>query len=102
MSVSAPEIAMPEPVAGVGVSPAASKLRLGTMLAVPLAIVPAVGVHWLVQENLLPIEARSYFLFLGLVFGVSIMAVVLQTFLLPLRRWMGEMCPIIAAAVVTL
>lgn len=75
---------------------------LRTLVAVPLASAIALAVHFLVSKKESPIETHSYSLFLGAILGMSIAALAVQRFWPGLRRWMGEMCPIFAAAVVLL
>jgi NitT/TauT family transport system permease protein len=72
------------------------------LLAVPVAALIAFAVHWAVSRNEPAPETRTYFIFLGLVFGFGIAGAVLQKVWARLRRWMSEMCPIIAAAVMSL
>jgi len=62
-------------------SPAASRARARTLLAIPLP------------------ETHSYSVFLGIILGSAGVAAVAQSFWSHLRRWMRHMCPIIAAAV---
>ncbi len=84
------------------VSPAsaiASRLRVRTLLALPVATLIAQVVHWLVSKNEPAPDTHSYSVFLGIVLGASVVAAVMQPFWPGLRRWMAHMCPIIAAAV---
>jgi NitT/TauT family transport system permease protein len=62
----------------------------------------ALAVHLCLSNNELPSEARLYSLFLGGVFGAGIAAAMVQFFWPGLRRWMRNMCPIFAAAILTL
>src|SRR5688572_24343721 len=75
------------------------KLRARVWLAVPVATLIALAVHWLVSRNEPPVDTRSYSVFLGIALGSFLLAAVVQSYWLGLRRWMTHMCPIIAAAV---
>jgi NitT/TauT family transport system permease protein len=77
-------------------------LCMRALLAVPSATLIAFAVHLFVSKKEPAVDTRSYSLFLGVVFGLSLLAVVAQRFLHGLRRWMAHMCPIIAMAVVLL
>ena len=90
------------PVNGVVAPVGGAKASLRTLLAVPLASAVALGVHLFVSKNELSLETHSYTVLLAVVFGAAIAAVVVQPFSAGLRRWMREMCPILAAAVVLL
>lgn len=79
-----------------------ARLRIGTLLAVPLAIGVAWIVHlWASQDDLTSNPYR-YSLFLGRLLGATVLASLAQFFWPWLRRWMHHMCPIIAAAIVLL
>ena len=82
--------------------PYALSTRLQAVLAVPVATSVALAVHLCLSNNELPSEARLYSLFLGGVFGAGIAAAAVQFFWPGLRRWMRNMCPIFAAAILTL
>jgi NitT/TauT family transport system permease protein len=87
------------------VSPApgvVSKLRVRTLLAVPGATLVALAVHFFVSKSEPTADTRSYFVLLGIILGVSVAAPAVQPFWPGLRRWMAHLCPIIAAAVLTL
>jgi NitT/TauT family transport system permease protein len=79
-----------------------SKLRARTLLAVPVATLIALGVHWLVSKAEPAPDTRSYSTFLGIILGASLAAAAVQPFWSSLRRWMAHMSPIIAAAVLLL
>ncbi|MEO7298714.1 MAG: ABC transporter permease [Verrucomicrobiota bacterium] len=72
------------------------------ILLIPLATLIAFAVHLWASRNEPPADSHSYFIFLGGVFGLAILAATLQLFSSPLRRWLQHMCPIIAAAVLLL
>ncbi len=73
-----------------------------TFLAVPLATAVALAVHWVVSKKQPSPETHAYTFFLVLILGAAITASVAQFAWSPLRRWMKEMCPIIAAAILSL
>ncbi len=60
------------------------------------------GVHGCVSRKEPAQDTHSYWILLGVVLAVSVGLSVIQRFWLGLRRWMREMCPIVAAAVVLL
>ena len=60
------------------------------------------AVHWATSKGQPPVEINSYRLFLELVLVAGIAAAIIQAFWFPLRRWMTNMSPIIAAAVLLL
>jgi NitT/TauT family transport system permease protein len=97
MSVSSPEIK-----AAVGAPPvhglAPSRVSPGILLAVPVAVTAAMGVHWFVAKNEPANQTRAYFAFLGIALGAAVAAALAQAFWPPLQRWMREKCPIFAAA----
>lgn len=76
--------------------------RLRAILPVPAAILAALAVHVGPPNNELPPEARLYSHFLAIVLGVAVVAGLLQFFWSGLRRWMWNLCPIFAAAILTL
>ena len=82
--------------------PVRSKLPLRSLLVIPTAASIALLIHWAVSTKESPVETRSYFIFLGLVLGISIVAAVGQRIWRPLRTWLRETAPIVAAAFVLL
>ena len=78
------------------------KARLRTLLAVPVATVIALAAHLFLRNNELPHEALLYSQFLAGVFVAALVAAVVQLFWPWLRCWMQNMCPILAAAILTL
>lgn len=79
-----------------------ARVRLGVLLAVPLAVAAAFVVHlWASQEEITA-NPKRYSIFLAALFGAALVANVVQIFSPPLRRWMNHMCPIVAAGVVFL
>jgi len=94
---------MKEPIAKPAFSRAGwLKARPQTLLAVPLATLVALGVHVYLPNNELPNEAHLYSKFLGGVLAAALVAVLLQFIWRGLGRWMRSMCPIFAAAILTL
>lgn len=92
-----------EPVQNPALNPAAApRARWRTLLAVPVAILVTLAVHLYLPNNELANEARLYSQFLGGALALAVLAAGVQ-FLWPwLRRWMRNMCPIFAAAILTL
>jgi NitT/TauT family transport system permease protein len=78
------------------------KARLQIALAVPAATVVTLGVHLGLPNNELPNEAHLYSQFLGGILPVALVAAVIQFIWPGLRRWMRNMCPIFAAAILTM
>ncbi|HOB32652.1 MAG TPA: ABC transporter permease, partial [Verrucomicrobiota bacterium] len=73
-----------------------------TLLAVPIATAVALAVHLAVARNEPPTDTRTFTIFLALIGGLSIAAAGLQFASTALQRWMAHMCPILAAAVLSL
>lgn len=76
--------------------------RWRTLLAVPAATLVTLAVHRYVPNNELPNEAGLYSEFLTGVLGAAIVAAIIQFFWPWLKRWMQNMCPVFAAAILTL
>ena len=107
MSATAPELTQPPaetpaPVDAISAQSIASKLRVRTLIAIPVACMVALAVHAVVSKNQSSSETRLYFYFLGGVLTLAILGVAVQPFWAGLRKWMKHMCAIIAAAVVLL
>lgn len=79
-----------------------SKLRVRTLIAVPAATLLALAVHFFVSKSEPAADTRSYSVLLGLILGAFVAAAAVQPYWPGLRRWMAHLCPIIAAAVLTL
>lgn len=79
-----------------------TSLCLRTLLAIPSACVVAFTVHLFVSKNQPGSETRLYFEFLAAVFSFGIAAALIQNFWPGLRRWMKQMAPICAVAIVLL
>jgi NitT/TauT family transport system permease protein len=81
---------------------APSKMRLPTLLAIPLATLIAFGIHFLISNNRPTAETRLYTIFLAGVFIVALLAAGLQ-FIWPLpRKWLAHISPIIAGTILLL
>jgi NitT/TauT family transport system permease protein len=80
----------------------AIRIRIRTLLALPIATSIALVIHLVVSKDESPADTRSYSIFLGLVLGASLIAAGVQSFWLGLRRWMAHICPILAAVVLLL
>jgi len=78
------------------------KARPQTLLAVPGATLIALAIHLYLPNNELSNVAHLYSRFLESVFGAALVFVLIQFFWPWLRRWMRNMCPIFAAATLTL
>lgn len=78
------------------------KARLRAILPVPVATLITLAVHQYIPNNELPNEAALYSRFLIDVLVIAVLAGVIQFIWPGLRRWMWNMCPIIAAAMLTL
>jgi NitT/TauT family transport system permease protein len=83
-------------------TPTAPGLPARTLLAVPVAVLGAMAVHAIISRQEPAAQTHYYWIFLGAVLSVSIGLWLIQPFSSGLRRWMRQMCPIIAAAVVLL
>lgn len=77
-------------------------VRLSTLLAVPIATAFALALHFFVAQKESPVETRSYTQFLSIVLGMGIVMSLLQWRSQSLRRWMRDMCPILAVAILLL
>ena len=83
----------------VVVPAATAGLRVRTLASFPVAAVIALAVHVAVSKNEPPVDTRSYTIFLGIVLGLSTVALLVQPAWAGLRRWMTHMWPILAAFV---
>ena len=77
----------------------AEKVPGGTLLAVPVAGVVALGLHLFTAANEPPAEALLYTYFLSGLLIATVLAAAIQPLWSGLRRWMRDNCPLIAAAV---
>src|SRR6266567_4406428 len=80
----------------------ATGLRIGTMAAVPGAALIALGVHLAISHKQSVAETHCFSVCLGGIFVLGVAGAFAQPFWNYLRRWMGHMCPIIAAAIMAL
>ena len=79
------------------------KVPWGTLLAVPLAGVIALGLHlFAAAANGPPAEALLYTYFLSGLLIAAVVATTIQPLWSGLRNWMRETCPLVAAAVFVL
>ncbi|PZR72136.1 MAG: ABC transporter permease [Chthoniobacterales bacterium] len=101
------EAASTAPMAMAGLRSAATKptitkSRLRTLIVAPAAGAIALAVHLLVSKTEPPPETRSYTVFLCVVVIAFVIAALVQFVWPGLRRWMRDMCPIFAAALLLL
>jgi NitT/TauT family transport system permease protein len=85
----------------IATSPAVKSQRQ-TLLAIPVAALIGIAIHLLVSQKEPRDETHSYTLFLGAILVASIVAAVMQRFWRALHRWMRNMCPIFAVAILLL
>jgi NitT/TauT family transport system permease protein len=78
------------------------RLRARTLAAVPAAAAAGFAVHAWAAKLQPPGETRLYTNFLIFVFAAGLIAAAAQLVWIPLRSWMRDKCPIIAAAILTL
>ena len=71
-------------------------------LALPAALGGALAIHLWASRNQPDLERNAYSIFIGGIFAAYILAVVFQFFWCALQRWLDHMCPILAAAVLSL
>src|SRR2546427_5649915 len=76
--------------------------RLRTVMALPLVIIIAFAIHYLVSKKEPAPQMHVFSVFLAIVFVLASLFGCLQLWLTPLRRWVGHMFPIIAAAMLSL
>ena len=75
------------------------KSRPQTLLAVPVAAVIGLAVHYFVPKSEVMPPTRFYPAFLAIMFCLGVVGAIAQIFSLPVRRWMRQMCPILGVAV---
>jgi NitT/TauT family transport system permease protein len=80
---------------------AGGSVPLATLLAIPLASVAALAVHYWCGDKE-PIPEPRYFWFLGTLFAFGIVTAAVQRVSTRVRFWVIEMCPIIAAGIICL
>ena len=87
----------PAPV--VEATPKKKTRAWASIASLPIALVITFAVHaWASPKTASHVESRSYFIFLGVAFGISIAMVITQTFARSVSEWVRHMFPIIAAA----
>jgi NitT/TauT family transport system permease protein len=84
------------------VTPLTEKMRWQTLLAVPLAAVIALALHWFAGQKEPPGETHLYSYFLTGLLATSVATAALQPALSGLRAWMRTVCPLVAVAVLFL
>lgn len=94
--------AVEQPSAGAEPNPALriSPVKLRTLLVLPAAVIVALVVHILASSKELPVETKSYTVFLSILLGGALIAAVVQPFWAGLRRWFNDTAPIVAGAIV--
>jgi NitT/TauT family transport system permease protein len=80
----------------------AAKLRMHTLLAIPVATIIGLTVHWLVSGKELPVETKVYYQFLGGILGLWALCAAVQPFWSGMRRWLQETGPIVAVTIIAL
>src|SRR3954468_9584371 len=84
-----------------GRTPATAPKRWG-WLALPLAAVVALAVHFFASRGALPLPTRVWYIFLGGALTLSVLLAALQVPLPRVRTWLAETGPIFAAALLLL
>src|SRR3989442_442833 len=79
-----------------------SRVRLRSVLVLPVAVIVVFGIHYVVSKKEPAQQTHTYSVFLGLVFVLASLCGCLQRSSIHLRRWVGHMFPILAAAVLAL
>jgi NitT/TauT family transport system permease protein len=91
--------AVPQPARKTVGSP---KLRFRTLISAPAAAAMALGVHLAIARNEPAIQTTTYSYFLAACLGLTLAGTAAQNGWAGLRRWMGHMNPILAAAILAL
>jgi NitT/TauT family transport system permease protein len=76
---------------------ASGKMRLRTILAIPIATSAAFTIHYFVAGNQPVTETKLYLILLAAVFSCGVLAGALQLVWKSPRKWLGHICPIVAA-----
>jgi NitT/TauT family transport system permease protein len=71
-------------------------------LLIPIAAGVAAAVHWKASQKQNPLETAAYFKFLASMGGAGVLLAIVQMFWSGLRKWLNDMAPIIAAALLVL
>ncbi|HEV2318983.1 MAG TPA: ABC transporter permease subunit, partial [Verrucomicrobiae bacterium] len=82
--------------------PVGPRARLRTLLWVPAATLVTLAVHLCLPNNEPANEAGLYSKILACILAAAVLAAGVQFFWIGLKNWMGHMCPILAAAILTL
>ena len=101
-SVFSPGMDTPEVSLEPGEKAAAPRTRLGAVLALPLAVIVAFAVHFIVSQKEPVRQTHTFSVLLEVVFVLSSLCACLQFWFIALRRWASHLFPIIAAAVLLL
>lgn len=80
----------------------ATTMPLRTIVAIPIATLFAFAIHYFVAKNQPAAETNLYSYFLGAAFVAAVFATILQFAWSFPRRWLTHICPIFAAAILTL
>jgi len=80
----------------------ALKPRLRTLLALPVACLITLGIHWIIASKQPIQETGTYSFFLGILLGLALLIDIAQIFWSRLRSWIINMFPIFAAGVLAL
>lgn len=96
-SVAAPVVPM-SPAMGRIAKAGPPRLRLQTLLVVPVVCAAGIGLHLAVRKNDPEPDTTSYLVFLGGILGLSLLMGGIQFFFSAVRNWLAHMLPIIAGA----
>jgi NitT/TauT family transport system permease protein len=77
-------------------------MSAGALAALPVTIGIALGIHLALGGKEPPVDAHTYSVFLAGVLAAALIATGAQFFWRGLRRWMKDMCPILAAVALLL
>ncbi len=83
------------------VSPAATKTRPQTLLAIPVGACIALAIHFLVPKREPVAPTHYYPLLLFVMLGLGLLGLALYPFFEGLRKWMRHMCPMLGVATMT-
>jgi NitT/TauT family transport system permease protein len=84
------------------IAPPAPALRPVVLLALPVGVLLAFGIHAWAGRNQPAVENQSYLVFLGAAAALAVFVSILQKLAPPVRRWLAHMGPILAAAMILL
>lgn len=83
-------------------APPAPALRPVVLMAFPVGVLLAFGIHAWAGRNQPAVENQSYLIFLGVVAVLAVFVSIVQKVVSPVRRWLAHMGPILAAAMILL